>query len=105
MDTRRINLNTDYIHELCVRYRVKDLYVFGSALRDDFRSDSDLDVVINPQEGHAISFDEFLDIQEELSRIADRPVDLVLFSQLESPRANRIRRRNILHTMERINGC
>jgi uncharacterized protein len=101
----RIQIDSAALRDLCNRYRVQDLYVFGSATRDDFRPDSDVDVLIRPVEGHHVAFDEYLDIRDELSALVRRPVDLVLFSQIESPRANPIRRRNILATMERLDGC
>src|SRR5438046_1816408 len=94
----RIALDLAALHDLCVRHRLKDVFVFGSALREDFRPDSDVDFVIKPLDGDSVSFNEFLEIQDELSSMLRRPVDLVLFSQLESPSANPIRRRNILQT-------
>ncbi len=68
----------EQIDGLCRQHAVKELYLFGSALRDDFgpRSDIDLAVVFS-RDGVAGSFDQYFDFKAELERVLGRSVDLV----------------------------
>ena len=63
--------------ELCRRYYVRELALFGSVLRDDFRPDSDVDVLVEFEPGAPIGLIEHLSLQEELSGLLGRRVDLV----------------------------
>lgn len=64
------------IAEFCQRYHVRKLSLFGSVLRDDFRPDSDLDVLIEFEPGKTVDFFVFIDMQDELSELFGYPVDL-----------------------------
>ncbi len=57
------------------RRHIRRLALFGSVLRDDFAPDSDVDVLVEFEPGHTPGF-EFFSMQEELSRIMGRNVDL-----------------------------
>lgn len=61
--------------ELCRRRGITRLAVFGSALRDDFRPDSDVDMLVEFAPGRRVGL-EYFTIQDELSRIVGRRVDL-----------------------------
>lgn len=63
------------IASFCRRHHIQRLSVFGSALRDDFGSDSDVDVLVEFQKGHVPGF-AFFDMQDELSGLLGRKVDL-----------------------------
>jgi len=63
--------------EFCHRYHVQKLAFFGSVLRQDFRKESDVDVLISFQPAARIGFITFSCMQRELSEIFKRPVDLV----------------------------
>jgi len=65
------------IKDLCERYRVKELSIFGSALREDFRMDSDIDLLVEFEPEAQIGFMTLSRMQRELSAILNRPVDLV----------------------------
>jgi predicted nucleotidyltransferase len=68
------------------RYGVVCLYVFGSALRDDFRpgeSDIDLLVEFKPMDPFALK-DAYFGLLEELRQILDTPVDLVMADALKN---------------------
>ncbi len=68
----------EQIAGLCAKHRVKELYVFGSVLREDFRQDSDIDMaVVFSRTGVAGSFDQYFDFKTDLERLLGRPVDLV----------------------------
>jgi len=63
--------------EFCRRNHIRWLALFGSVLRDDFRPDSDVDVLVEFEPGAQIGLFEFMRIQEELAALLQRPVDLV----------------------------
>jgi predicted nucleotidyltransferase len=65
------------IKEFCQRYRVRELSIFGSALREDFRTDSDVDLLVEFEPEAQIGFVTLSRMQRELSAILNRPVDLV----------------------------
>jgi hypothetical protein len=63
------------IEEFCRRNRIRRLALFGSILRDDFRPDSDVDVLVEFEPGATPGFG-FIGVQEELSEILGHKVDL-----------------------------
>ena len=63
------------IAEFCRRYHVRRLCLFGSILRDDFGSESDVDVLVEFEPGHVPGL-AFFAIERELSEILGRKVDL-----------------------------
>ena len=70
-----IALPKDKIADFCRRYHIRRLAVFGSALRDDFAIDSDVDVLVEFQKGQEPGF-AFFDMQDELSELLGRKVEL-----------------------------
>ena len=77
MSPTRITLPTDRITEFCRKNRVKSLAVFGSVLRADFRSDSDIDVLVEFERDAKVGFLAMGRMQRELTAICQRQVDLV----------------------------
>lgn len=71
----RIAVPNQQIEAFCRRHHVRRLALFGSVLRDDFRADSDVDVLIEFQPGHVPGL-MFFGMQDELSGILGRQVDL-----------------------------
>ncbi len=73
----RITVPRSEIAEFCRRHHIRKLSLFGSVLRDDFRPDSDIDVLVEFEPGHAVGF-EIIDMEEELSRLfGGHKVDIV----------------------------
>ncbi len=72
---KRVRLRPKAITELCKRHHVRRLALFGSVLRDDFRPDSDVDVLVEFEPGKTPGFG-FITIQDELSDLLGRKVDL-----------------------------
>ncbi|MGA2033115.1 MAG: nucleotidyltransferase family protein [Thermoguttaceae bacterium] len=69
--------NSDEIAAFCRRRHIRRLSLFGSVLRDDFRPDSDIDVLVEFEPGQTIGF-EILDMEQELSRLfGGHKVDIV----------------------------
>ena len=77
MAVGQVDLPVQTIADICRRYQVKELSVFGSALRDDFRADSDIDLLVEFVPGHTIGLVEYISCQMDLSEALGRKVDLV----------------------------
>ncbi len=77
MATLTVDLPMAKIAALCRKYHVQELSLFGSAVKDTFRTDSDLDflVLFDPHAG--IGLLEFAALQRELAALLGREVDLV----------------------------
>lgn len=71
----RLPIDRERIAEFCRRHHIRRLALFGSALREDFGPDSDVDVLVEFEPGHVPGL-AFFTMQEELSRLVGRPVDL-----------------------------
>ena len=73
----KVDIPLKKLSEFCKRRHIRRLSFFGSVLRDDFNADSDVDVLVEFEEGHTPGLD-FIDIQDELSQLlGGREVDLV----------------------------
>ncbi len=75
MRTARIPIPMDEIAEFCRRHHIRRLALFGSVLRDDFGPDSDIDVLVEFESDHVPGL-AFFEMQDELSEIFGRQVDL-----------------------------
>ena len=101
MNKLKIKVPKTKITEFCKRWNVSEFAIFGSALRADFRPDSDVDVLVSfaPQ-AHVTLFD-MVHMQDELKAIFGREVDLVSKRGVETSR-NYLRRKNILESAQVI---
>jgi hypothetical protein len=73
----QLRINRQHIAEICRRHHIRRLSLFGSVLRDDFRPDSDVDMLVEFEPGHTPGFFGLYDIEQELSAaVGQRPVDL-----------------------------
>ena len=77
MASHRISIPDNKIIDFCQRYQVKRMALFGSILRDDFRSDSDVDILVVFDPFARITFMTLGKMKRELSSLFQRPVDLV----------------------------
>lgn len=75
MATVPIEIDRGHLADLCRRHHIRRLALFGSVLRPDFRSDSDVDVLVEFAPGCTPGF-AFFAIQEELSALIGRRVEL-----------------------------
>src|SRR5213593_3274233 len=73
----RLDIPESEIKSLCQRYQVRELALFGSVLHDDFRADSDVDVLVEFEPEAQIGFLALARMQRELSALFHRQVDLV----------------------------
>ena len=95
MRKRAIILPKKTLADFCRRWQITELAIFGSVLREDFNAQSDLDVLVSFAPGSDWSLFDHLQMQEELSSVAGRPVDLVSKRAIERSE-NWIRREAIL---------
>ena len=72
-----IAIPEEKIADLCRRYRVRKIQLFGSVLREDFGPESDVDVLVEFEPDAQIGFIALSRMQREMSEIFQRPVDLV----------------------------
>jgi predicted nucleotidyltransferase len=97
-----ITLPMNSIAELCQRYGVRELSVFGSLLRDDFRPESDIDFLVVFGDGDLGPWMEKLqNMEEDLRVMLRREVDLVPKESIVTSQ-NWIRRNHILSTAQVI---
>lgn len=97
----RIPIDREKIAEFCRRWKITEFALFGSVLREDFRPDSDVDVLVTFVPDAKWSLFDDVDMEEELSAIFGRKVDLVSRRAVERSE-NWIRRKAILSTAEPI---
>ena len=76
MSQPRIDIPKEEIAEFCRRNHIRRLALFGSVLRDDFRPDSDVDVLVEFEPGTKVGFIRLAGMQIELSELLGRNVDL-----------------------------
>lgn len=70
-----VHIDRKRVAEFCARHHIRRMALFGSVLRRDFRAGSDIDVLVEFAPGHTPGF-AFFAIQEQLSELMGRPVDL-----------------------------
>ena len=81
----RIPIDYDRIGEFCQRWKVTEFSLFGSVLRDDFRADSDVDVLVTFTSDAPWSLLDLVTMRDQLGRIFGREVDLVEEAGLRNP--------------------
>jgi len=74
------------ISEICKRYEVKSLHVFGSAVKGVLDGSSDVDVIVEfVASSYQGAFDRFMGLKEELEGVFGLPVDLIAGSKFRNP--------------------
>ena len=101
MISPNLKLPQERVADFCRRRQIKRLSVFGSATRDDFRPDSDVDVLVEFEDSARVTLFDLVEMQDELKDLLDRPVDLVERQAVERSE-NYIRRRHILSSAEPV---
>lgn len=90
-----LTLSDESLTKLCQHWQIVELSLFGSILREDFNADSDIDVLVKFSEEARITFFDLDVIEQQLSQLFHRPVDIVTKQAIEQSH-NPIRRKNIL---------
>lgn len=97
----RLAIDPDEVSGYCRRWKITELALFGSALRPDFRTDSDVDVLVTFADDAEWSLIDHVQMEFELEGIVGRKVDLVSRRAVERS-DNWIRRDAILSTAESL---
>ena len=96
MQRKKFRIPRKKIAEFCKRWSITEFSVFGSALREDFGPDSDVDVLVSIDPGTHTGLFEIAQMQIELEKMFKRPVDLVEKEGLRNP----YRRSEMLRTAQ-----
>ena len=92
----------DQLAKFCRTHGIRRLHIFGSALRDDFRPESDIDLLVEFEPGHIRGLFGVAAVESELSALfGGRKVDMIERRAVEQSR-NYIRRRAILASSEAL---
>jgi predicted nucleotidyltransferase len=90
-----IKLDMEDIKRFCQKWKIQEFALFGSVLREDFKPTSDIDVLVKFEENHGWSLFDHMHMQDELTLLFQRPVDLVSKrAVLDS--VNKFRKREII---------
>ena len=97
----RIDIPKEEIAAFCQRNHIRRMALFGSVLRDDFKPESDVDVLVDFEPDQTPGL-EFITMQDELSEILGRQVDLHTFEGIDEVERSRnwLRREEILSSAE-----
>lgn len=101
MSELRITVPSKQIAIFCERWGVLKLSVFGSAIRDDFGPDSDIDLLVELDPSRKIGMYEWVEMIDELKAIFGRDVDLVEKGAIRNP----FRRKAIMEHLEVIHAA
>jgi predicted nucleotidyltransferase len=96
-----IRLNSNAVGAYCRKWKIRELFVFGSYLRDDFRTDSDIDLLAKFEDDEQWDLFDHMEMQEELEAILNRKVEL-LDRKAMKRHENWLLRRVILATEEKV---
>ncbi len=80
------DIKIDDLRQLCIRYNVDKMYLFGSALNSNFNEQSDVDLLVKFKAFDLSKyFDNYMDLKENLENLFEREVDLVEEQTLRNP--------------------
>lgn len=94
----KISLPGRKIKDFCLKWQISEMALFGSVLSDNFRDDSDVDVLVSFNSNAKWGLFDFVDMIDELGAIFGRKIDLVEKDSLRNP----FRRQTILSSNEVI---
>ncbi len=81
-----IELNIERIKQLCQKYKVKNLAVFGSILTANFNNESDIDFIVDIEDNDPLSYsDKYFELKFALEKLLKRTIDLLEERALKNP--------------------
>jgi uncharacterized protein len=89
------------VADFCRKWRVTQIEVFGSALREDFRPDSDVDLLVTFERGSQADLFDLIKMRDEMSELIGRPADLFERAGVEKSR-NPYRKQAILSSAQPV---
>jgi predicted nucleotidyltransferase len=99
MSQAKVDLERDKIAEFCRKWKITEFALFGSVLRDDFRPDSDVDVLVTFAPAVDVSLFDHVEMEDELQAIFGRKAHLASRHNIEQSR-NDIRKKAILNSAQ-----
>jgi predicted nucleotidyltransferase len=97
----KIELPQPVLTEFCQKWKIKEMSFFGSVLRQDFRPDSDIDILVSFEDDSTWGLLELARMRNELKTLLGRKVDFLTRKSIEQSH-NWIRRQEILETAQSI---
>ena len=99
MSTPHISVPHQQLADFCRRWKVTELSFFGSVMRDDFRPDSDVDVLVTVDRSADWGLFDLVTMQDELAGVLNRKVDLLEEAALRNPyrRSTILRSKHVLY--------
>lgn len=94
-------VDREVLASFCARWRIREMSIFGSALRDDFGPESDIDFLVSFEPGAGWDLWDLVALREELMALVGRDVDIVVKEAIRNP----YRRRAILAHREVIHAA
>ena len=101
MKIHGIDLDSQAILDYCKKWKVAELSVFGSILRDDFRPDSDIDFLVSYDQDAKWDLSDFVTMKDELAHVIGRPIDLISRAAVERS-DNRFIKKEVLSSSEPV---
>lgn len=80
-----INIKMDKIKAFCIKWKIVEFSLFGSVLGNEFRPDSDVDVLVAFSEGAKWDLFDLVEMREELKAIFGREIDLLEKGTIRNP--------------------
>ena len=93
-----VSLDYNEVINICKKYFIKELSLFGSSIRDDFTQNSDIDILVSFEQNLTITLFDIIELEDELSKIFNKEVAILEKESLKNP----IRKNKILSTREII---
>ena len=94
----KFQFDENEVRRIAHLYHIKQLALFGSAVRDDFNTDSDVDLLVVFEDNADLSYFDILEIKQEFEKIFHRQVDVVEKDAIKNP----YRRKTILNSARTI---
>ena len=82
---KRLAVEPSQIMFFCQRYSIVEFSLFGSVLRDDFHNESDVDILIQFEDGYWLSWIVWRDLQDDLRQLLGRTVDVIRKELVTNP--------------------
>ena len=97
----RLNITDEQLAAFCQKWKIVEFALFGSVLTDEFRPDSDVDVMVTFADDALWSLFDIVGMEDELSAVLKRKVEFAEKSAVEKSR-NKYRRASILNSVRQI---
>ncbi len=100
--TEKLNVSIEQIFKFCQCWNIIELSLFGSVLREDFRPDSDVDILVVFSPDYHLTFHAWLEMQQQIEKIFGRKVDLTQKKLLQNPytRAEILKTHQVIYAAE-----